>query len=277
MATGGTITVNPLSSPETRIQYLHCSSIDVVVGQTVYPWTFIGVTGDTAPPDTGITGIHLHLQVQEPGSGGEPCWNGRAFTNPETFPTPDLMRGTWRNVSSGMVGSISYETETIFRISGSDVGASGSGTRQSIFTKPNGFRCVARARWGQVRNTSQQQDGAVQITVSAPSCQIDRSCGRLVRCIPDAATGYLRLKSTNLLSVSGNYDLTRVGAYSRVADDEADFGIAIANPIENTKEEQSYMLVESLMTNKPDVATIAAAADGVDQLTFYGVHEDEEF
>src|SRR5437867_1921699 len=46
----GTITVEPYSHPTTRIQYLHCSSIAVGLGDIVAPWSLIGATGATAPP-----------------------------------------------------------------------------------------------------------------------------------------------------------------------------------------------------------------------------------
>lgn len=86
----GTITVKPFHDPESTVQYLHCSSIHVKIGDDVSKDTVIGTTGKTAPPGTSISGIHLHLQVFKSEPPAEPCWNdgsNRNFYDPELWNT----------------------------------------------------------------------------------------------------------------------------------------------------------------------------------------------
>lgn len=79
----GTITVQPFGSPDI-IQHLHCSQIDVSVGETVAPWTTLGKTGDVCPAGA-CNGVHLHLQVVSPtGSPQHECWD-RNYTNPHNW------------------------------------------------------------------------------------------------------------------------------------------------------------------------------------------------
>ena len=79
----GTISIKPDGSNDL-VQYLHCSKINVNVGDNVTPQTVIGETGDVCPPGT-CNGIHLHLQVVKP--TGDPkyeCWS-RNYVDPETW------------------------------------------------------------------------------------------------------------------------------------------------------------------------------------------------
>jgi murein DD-endopeptidase MepM/ murein hydrolase activator NlpD len=91
----GTISVQPFHDPTAVVQYLHCSQYSVKVGQAVAPWTILGKTGDTAPPNSGVKGIHLHLQVVEPGSPLHSCWGARNYVDPTRWDLGNPLVGTW--------------------------------------------------------------------------------------------------------------------------------------------------------------------------------------
>lgn len=87
----GTIAIKPDHDSTVTIQYLHCSSIAVKVGDKVTKDTVLGKTGKKAPAGTNISGIHLHLQVFKNEDPAHECWDtpGRNFIDPETWDTGD--------------------------------------------------------------------------------------------------------------------------------------------------------------------------------------------
>lgn len=91
--TWGTVSVVPFGTSD-MIQYLHCSRINVAVGDVVAPWTVLADTGEVCPPGT-CNGIHLHLQVV--GATGSPkysCWS-RNYLNPNTWSYTNPLQGLW--------------------------------------------------------------------------------------------------------------------------------------------------------------------------------------
>lgn len=91
----GTISVQPFNRPECLIQFLHCSSYNVGVGSLIAPWTILGQTGDTAPPGSGVEGIHLHIQVIEPGAPTDSAWD-RNYVDPAAWDLGAAESGTWQ-------------------------------------------------------------------------------------------------------------------------------------------------------------------------------------
>lgn len=270
----GTITVSPFNAPATRIQYLHCSAINVGIGQLVCPWTVLGNTGDTAPPNTGITGIHLHLQVQEPGAGGEKCWNARRFVDPETFPTPDLVRGTWRANSEGSTGGISWTREAVLRISGSEPGAPVSASVKKTYTVGSGEQCSHIASWGTAQISTRQQDGTLIYQSGPGSCYGTSGCGG---CSAEIETLDIRLRDANTLSISGNYNMTRVSAFSELITGEAEF-VALGHPkVEGAELHARYVTSVSMRFDEVDTGMVAASFSGLDENSLFGVHDGEKF
>jgi murein DD-endopeptidase MepM/ murein hydrolase activator NlpD len=92
----GTITIIPDHNKEFYIQYLHCSKINVKVGDSVTKDTIIGQTGEVGPVGR-VNGIHLHLQIWKVEQPKYSCWNSnekdilpkniliRNFYDPETW------------------------------------------------------------------------------------------------------------------------------------------------------------------------------------------------
>lgn len=109
----GTITVAPFGSSDI-IQFLHCSSRSVRLGEIVAPWTQLGYSGDVCPPGT-CTGIHLHLQVLRPsGSPKHSCWN-RNYLDPKAWYYENPIVGTWTRQFRyvGSAGSQTLHTQTL--------------------------------------------------------------------------------------------------------------------------------------------------------------------
>ena len=106
----GTITVVPFHNQKSSIQYLHCSSIAVKVGEIVAPWTVLGTTGDRAPPDSGVTGYHLHLHVIE--SQGSPLHDSwpQNFVDPTSWDLGNPLVGRW--VGRVSDGGADYSSES---------------------------------------------------------------------------------------------------------------------------------------------------------------------
>lgn len=96
--TWGSVTVRDMKAPESVIQFLHCSKVDVKLGDLVAPWTQLGVTGKKNTKD-----VHLHVHViKDTNESQHKCWwtkppnsYPRNFVNPETWDTSDCMQGDW--------------------------------------------------------------------------------------------------------------------------------------------------------------------------------------
>ncbi|SDB60859.1 hypothetical protein SAMN03159422_02399 [Agrobacterium fabrum] len=111
----GTITVRPFNEPSTIIQYLHCFDFKVGRGDLVAPWTIIGSTGDTAPPGTNITGIHLHVHLIQPGTPTDPGWS-QNYVDPATWSRGTPGQGQWRQNAQGYEGTIKFTSERTLHI-----------------------------------------------------------------------------------------------------------------------------------------------------------------
>lgn len=85
----GTITIKPDHDSTSTVQYLHCSSIAVKVGDKVTRNQVIGKTGKKVPTGSPVTGIHLHLQVFKEEDPEYACWGTtkRNFYDPEKWDT----------------------------------------------------------------------------------------------------------------------------------------------------------------------------------------------
>lgn len=93
-----TITISPFRSPSTRLQFMHASSLsdNAKVGNVVAPWTILGKTGNTVPPDDPPVEIHLHLQVEDPSGETNENWKERKFINPEIWDTGNPVSQDWK-------------------------------------------------------------------------------------------------------------------------------------------------------------------------------------
>jgi hypothetical protein len=100
----GTIAVQPFGDATSVVQYLHCSSSRVNIGDVVAPWTVLGTTGDKAPPGTDIHGIHLHIQVISPGKPKHSCWN-RNYVDPGAWTPHFAFAGKWSGRLSNAAGT----------------------------------------------------------------------------------------------------------------------------------------------------------------------------
>lgn len=130
----GTITVEPFENPSVRIQYLHCSQISVGIGQRVTPWTILGMTGMQAPPGSGITGVHLHLQVEAAGQS-HACWGSRPFTDPATWQGgKELMDGTFAWSTSGQLDFLRYDFRQTHTFYGTTVGSTQNIVTERVYT-----------------------------------------------------------------------------------------------------------------------------------------------
>lgn len=117
-----TITVIPFHAPSCKIQYLHSSRRDVSVGEIVAPWTILGMTGSVAPSNRPVSGIHLHLQVNDPEGQSVECWDGRSFSNPELWDTGNPAAGLWIAANEGQVGQEHISRESRLQLHGDQIG-----------------------------------------------------------------------------------------------------------------------------------------------------------
>ena len=207
----GTIAVAPLSQPATRVQYLHCSRAFVSVGQMVTPWMVVGLTGDTAPPGTGITGVHLHIQVIKPGGPAEPCWGQRNFVDPESWADTDIMAGTWLFETSGPSGAFYWSTRSVAHISGSAVGSVAEMERQDVFTQRD-CRWVLEGVWRGGRVVARSA-AAVDIELPPGVGQGAHECGISMNPRLNGARVSVALLGTDQLRW-GKAIFRRVGRYS---------------------------------------------------------------
>lgn len=102
----GSISVRPFNDPTATVQYIHCSSSTVNVGDVVAPWTVLGTTGDKVPLGKPVPPIHLHIQVAYSRPPQNACWASkdphRDFVNPATFNTSSSLLGEWYNTNNSM-------------------------------------------------------------------------------------------------------------------------------------------------------------------------------
>ena len=220
----GTVTVNPLHAPSVRIQYLHCTNISVASGQLVTPWTVLGSTGATAPPNSGITGIHLHLQVQPPGSGAPPCWKGRYFVDPTKFSTPDLMRGTWYREYTRVQGPLTVDYKETWSLPSSIVGQTGRVVLEAIAYSGS-------CRWHFIMDwrlpiTGRRPDGSIDAQANAGSVNRPVSCGITGGWKPVSGQGRLALRSRDTMEIlvgpSSGGMLQRIGNFATGSVDDED-------------------------------------------------------
>jgi murein DD-endopeptidase MepM/ murein hydrolase activator NlpD len=148
----GTVAVVPHDNPDFKVQYLHTSSRYVAVGDVVQPWTILGATGDTAPPGTGITGIHLHLQVQAVNApSSHACWSGREFVDPASWTIRNPLVGTWVSNSSETIKGVTIEDTKQMRIDGDAINSpiTGDGLAVAVTTSASGklYRAEEKTHW----------------------------------------------------------------------------------------------------------------------------------
>jgi hypothetical protein len=218
----GTITVNPLNAPQARVQYLHCSNINVVPGQQVMPWTIIGTTGNTAPVGSGITGIHLHLQVEAPGTGAPACWKGRFFVNPRTFPTPDFLSGTWLTEGSRQQGIVRVDYRTFYSFRGASLGVVGRvRSYQTAYYESCKWAFVMD--WD-VHFNSLNQNGTINASVRNGTANRPVSCNITGGWTAANAEGIVTFQNQNSIVISGTtgagQTYRRVGKHVNEFDNE---------------------------------------------------------
>ncbi|NVB82305.1 MAG: peptidoglycan DD-metalloendopeptidase family protein [Kofleriaceae bacterium] len=148
----GTIAVVPFANPQYKIQYLHASARYVSVGDVVQPWTLLGATGDVAPPGSGITGIHLHLQIQDVASPStQPCWAGREFVDPERWTITNPLIGTWHVNESAVVKGVTIERTKSITIFGDEINSRVTGRSKvvAVYPSPSGklYTAVENYEW----------------------------------------------------------------------------------------------------------------------------------
>lgn len=214
----GTITVTPFHSPDCRVQYLHCSEFRVTEGDLVQPWTIIGVTGDTAPPGTDITGVHLHLQVETPGQPTNLCWGDRNFTDPEKWNITNPLIGEWRVTTSNTTLSHQIVEETmLLRVLGDEVGAQLSCIRdkQVQHTRSDGQICIIKINqhWPNIQ-ILERKHNTLKINVEQGNASWTSSSNKL--CILTnlkavASVSEIRLISQDQLEIDGRIVLKKVG------------------------------------------------------------------
>ncbi|WP_082029520.1 M23 family metallopeptidase [Tateyamaria sp. ANG-S1] len=214
----GTVAVAPRDGSATWIQYLHCSETSVVAGDDVYPWTVLGKTGDTAPPGTDISGIHLHLQVQVPGAG-QTCWatssgNPRNFVDPQTHATKNFIDGTWsvtRQYSAP--GGRFVETDELKIFSSEIIGVAFFHTRRRELTiLQTGCRIVAEFMW--VPRITAFSGNKVLFSAPAGSTSIIQdTCGLNWKPSADPGSGDLELIDDNRLRYM-SYTMNRAESVS---------------------------------------------------------------
>jgi hypothetical protein len=260
----GTITVSPFSSPSTRIQYLHCWQIDAQVGWPVAPWTMIGYTGDKAPDGSGITGIHSHIQVQEPGEGLE-CWQKRNFVDPATWPIADSMAGTWVFRNSGREGYMSWTLENRWRIPSSAVGANIVIEVDITHRHDSGCTWPLHAVWPNVRVTGHSERGIITET-GVGTCQGAVACNYSLQCQAPNGIDRCDLIGPNDLLI-GASTWHRSGRYA----------------IGQTKLAPCVSHVDKIMIDLHSSSTVAnmeafkAIMAGVSKEQFYGTYKGEAF
>ncbi|MBD8878719.1 M23 family metallopeptidase [Roseibium polysiphoniae] len=209
----GTITVHPLHAPSDRIQYLHCSSIAVSPGQRVVPWSVLGTTGDTAPPNTGITGIHLHLHVETSGTGPS-CWKDRFFVDPEKYPTPDAFRGQWRNQYSQQQGPLYVEYDNTLVIQNSLTKGRAGFARATVKASAQGCTWVFHFGW-ELNVVAHELNGTLGVTSRNGTQNRPVSCGITGGWQAVDGEGHLKLESASTMSIVGNGPIN--GVYNRVS------------------------------------------------------------
>jgi hypothetical protein len=87
-----TIAIQPFFDAAATVQYLHAQSSNVSIGDTVAPWTVVGVTGNTSPTPVPV---HLHIQVVYQRPPKHACWGSRDFVDPETWDQGEPLVGFW--------------------------------------------------------------------------------------------------------------------------------------------------------------------------------------
>ncbi|MDV4169690.1 M23 family metallopeptidase [Rhodovulum sp. FJ3] len=211
----GTVAVRPRDGSATWVQYLHCSDTSVVVGDDVYPWTVLGKTGDTAPPGTNISGIHLHIQVQVPGSG-QTCWatssgNPRNFADPQTYATRNFIDGTWSTTRHySAPGGQFVETDELRIFSSEIKGVSFFHTRRRELTiLQTGCKLTAEFAW--VPRITGFSGNKVLFSAPAGTASLTQdTCGLNWKPSADAGSGDLELLDDNRLRYM-SYNMQRVG------------------------------------------------------------------
>jgi hypothetical protein len=159
----GTIAVRPFGDLSAIVQYLHCSTSKVGIGDSVAPWTVLGTTGETAPPGTGITGIHLHIQVILPGTPRHSCWD-RNYVDPASWESHFSIAGTWATRVSGAGGV----ADTQITLNGDSLGSTGNVINIASFNNPP---AVMRYK-GSLAVVARSQNGGVVFGISNDGCDI---------------------------------------------------------------------------------------------------------
>jgi hypothetical protein len=131
-----TIAVKPFDDPTVVVQYLHCSSTNVNLGDIVAPWTILGTTGNCSPTPVPI---HLHIQVIYPGAPANLCWN-QNFVDPQTWNIVSPMLGGWSCTDVEMGNTYLNTVEINSDASSGVIGTIESSTSTTV-TLPNGAQC----------------------------------------------------------------------------------------------------------------------------------------
>lgn len=221
-----TITVECFHDPRVIVQYLHSSLVSVRNGCLVTPGTILGMTGDTAPKEHPVTGIHLHLHIVRPsGKPLHPTWS-RNFVDPETWDVGNPLVGTWSKTSTEYDIDYTSVTRRQWKISSDTIGGAISITNtcdldyiQQIHVPgeaeprpPRYCKYQSVAKWEYI--ISSRDDCKIGASIISSSCTATDSCTPGVSCIAESTIIEFRLKSLNrieILSPNGVWTLDRVG------------------------------------------------------------------
>jgi hypothetical protein len=191
----GTIAVNPFHDVQAIVQFLHSSSIAVSIGEFVAPWTILGRTGDTAPPGSGVSGIHLHVQVVRPGTPAQECWD-RNYVDPETWPiVSPIIAHNWHWQGTDVSCTLSINTDDA-------KGKIGQLAHIAIYNwSAGGKRCFAQVeRTWNVIATGRDKNGILCACEFLNGRVLHQTCNYPTPITGESVTGRLLLTSATSLT-----------------------------------------------------------------------------
>ena len=200
----GAITVVPFHNQRSSVQYLHCSSISVKNNQLVAPWTVLGRTGTKAPPESGVTGYHLHLHVINPGVPRRPTWPLN-YVDPTTWPIRNPLIGQWsakRTIPRHGYTREKTETWTFL----DDAEGARVVYESASEDRIHGSTCVYRSEHQFIGKITSRRGNYLGIRFPKGQCSISTNCDKHIPCTANGSSGKVRLINSQTLRVIGNVE-----------------------------------------------------------------------